>query len=851
VKNSMVSFDCNCDTSFQEGADMKAVVMAGGEGSRLRPLTINRPKPMVPLVNKPVIAHILDLLKRHGITSVVLTLQYMADHVQDYLGDGSAMGMEINYSIEEVPLGTAGSVKNAQKYLDEPFIVISGDAVTDFDLKAIADYHTSKGAKATLTLYHVPNPLEYGVVIAAPDGRIQEFQEKPSWGQVISDTVNTGIYVLEPDVLDLFEAGKPFDFSKDLFPILLKNGDPLYGYVANGYWCDVGNIQEYIRASSDVLEGRVRLDPIAKDSRGGVWSGEGVEIAPDAQLYGPIYLGDGVKIKGGVVIRGPSVIRSYTIVDNRAQVDRSIVWRNSYVGEGAELRGAIVGRQCNIKSNAVVFEGAVVGDMSTVGERAVIHPNVKIWPEKLVEAGATVKSSIIWGSQGRRVLFGRYGITGQVNVDLTPEYATKLGAAFGATLPKGSIVTINRDPHRSPRMLKRALISGLPSAGVHVRDLRSVPIPVARYVTRKIGASGGLHVRLSPHDARTVDIKFLDSRGLNLSKDAERNIERVFFREDFRRVYLDEIGTIDYQSDVIEGYTADFLATLNTQAIRAARFSIVVDYANAPTSLVLPNILRQLGVKVVELNAAMDESKMSIPPQEFQQSLEQLAAICLALRTNLGARLDVGGEKLFLVDDRGKILPSGVATMAMATLALRAVGGGIAAVPVTVSRTMESVAGQYGGSVIRTKTDMHDVMETATREGVVLAADGMDNYAFPQFQPAVDGMMALAKLLEFLSVQKASLSQITDALPPQHMAVRLVPCPWESKGMVMRLLHERYKGDMDAQIDGVKVMLGNDWVLVLPDPDQPLFRIYAESDSTPAAEDLAGKYARIVESLQK
>lgn len=830
---------------------MKAVVMAGGEGSRLRPLTINRPKPMVPLVNKPVVVHILDLLKKHGITSVVLTLQYMADVIQDYLGDGSAMGMDIQYSIEEVPLGTAGSVKNAHRYLDDTFMVISGDAVTDFDLKAIVDYHRSHQAMATLTLYRVPNPLEYGVVIIDSGGRIQEFQEKPSWGQVMSDTVNTGIYVLEPQVLDLFEAGKPFDFSKDLFPILLKNGEPLYGYVASGYWCDVGNIQEYIRACGDVLESRVRLEKIGTEIGGGVCCGENVEIAPDAQLYGPIYLGDGVKIKGGVVVRGPSIIRHYSIVDNRAQVDRSIVWRNSYIGEGVELRGAIVGRQCNIKSNAVIFEGVVVGDMSMIGERAVIHPNVKIWPAKEVEAGATVKSSIIWGSQGRRVLFGRYGVTGQVNVDLTPELAARLGAAFGATLPKGAVVTINRDPHRSPRMLKRALIAGLPSAGVHVRDLRSVPIPVARYITRKIGAAGGVHIRLSPHDARVVDIKFMDRRGLNLSKDAERNIERVYFREDFRRVYLDEVGVIDYQPEVLETYTADFLAKLNTHAIREARFYIVLDYANAPTSLVLPNILRQLGVRVVELNAALDESKMSIPEEEFRQSLEQLAAICSALGTNLGARLDVGGEKIFLVDDRGKILPSGQATVALATLALRAHGGGTIAVPVSFSRTIETVAGQYGGRVIRTKMDMHDVTEVATQPGVVFAADGMDNYVFPEFQPAVDGMMALAKLLEFLATQKTTLSQVTASAPPQYMAMRLVPCPWEVKGTVMRLLHERYKDDRDTQIDGVKVRLGNDWVLVLPDPDQPHFRVYAESDSKAGAEELADRYARIVESLEK
>ena len=830
---------------------MKAVVMAGGEGSRLRPLTINRPKPMVPLVNKPVMLHILDLLKRHGITEVVVTLQYMADRVQDYFGDGSAMGLDMQYSIEEVPLGTAGSVKNAQAHLDETFLVISGDALTDFNLDAVIEYHKAQKAKATLTLYRVPNPLEYGVVITDDDGRIREFQEKPSWGEVISDTVNTGIYVLEPDVLDYFEEGQAFDFSKDLFPVLLGKGDRLCGYVSEGYWCDVGTIQEYMRASNDLLEGRVKVEPIGEERSGSVWCGEKVEIAPDAQLYGPVYLGDGVKIKGGVLIQGPSVIRNYTVVDNRAHIDRSIVWRNSYVGEGVELRGAIIGRQCRIKSKAVIFEGAVVGDVSTIGERAIIHPNVKIWPEKEVEAGATVKSSIIWGSKGRRVLFGRYGITGQVNVDLTPEFAAKLGAAFGATMPQGAIVTINRDPHRSPRMLKRGIISGLPSAGVSVRDLRSMPIPVARYITRKIGAAGGVHIRLSPHDNRVVDIKFMDGRGLNLSKDTERGIERVFFREDFRRVYLDEIGVIEYQPDVIETYTGDFLACLNVEAIRGAKYSVVVDYANAPTSLVLPTILKHFGVKVVELNAAIDESRMSIPADEFQTSLDQLASICRALGTNLGARLDVGGEKIFLVDDCGQVLPAGMATAVFAALALRVHGGGTVVVPVTVSQTVEAIASQYGGQVQRTRMDMHAVMESAAREGVIMATDGAGGFVFPQFHPAVDGMMALAKLLEFLAVEKTSVCEVMSSLPPQHMAVRDVSCPWEAKGTVMRLLHERYKTGPEAKIDGVRVQMGHDWVLVLPDPDQPMFRIYAESDSAMGAEELAEKYARIVESLQK
>jgi mannose-1-phosphate guanylyltransferase/phosphomannomutase len=204
---------------------------------------------MVPIVNKPCMAHILDLLKRHGITEVVVTVQYQADVIQDYFDDGQLLGVDICYSVEDVPLGTAGSVKKAQEHLDETFIVISGDAVTDFDLQRIIEFHRQKGAQVTLTLYRVPNPLEYGVIITDEEGRIQQFLEKPSWGEVISDTVNTGIYVLEPQVLDYFEKDVSFDFSRDLFPIVLERHDPLYGYVASGYWCDVGDIGEYMRAS--------------------------------------------------------------------------------------------------------------------------------------------------------------------------------------------------------------------------------------------------------------------------------------------------------------------------------------------------------------------------------------------------------------------------------------------------------------------------------------------------------------------------------------------------------------------------------------------------------------------------
>lgn len=829
---------------------MKAVVMAGGSGSRLRPLTVARPKPMVPMVNKPVMAHIRDLLKRHHIDEMIVTLQFMPDDIQGYFGDGSDHDMIIHYSVEDIPLGTAGSVKNAQGYLDETFLVISGDAVTDFDLQAIVNYHHLKGGKATIVLTRVPSPLEYGVIITDPEGRIREFQEKPGWGDVLSDTVNTGIYVLEPEVLDYFEPNIPFDFSKDLFPLMLEKGDPLYGYVASGYWCDIGNLSEYLRATTDILQGKVNLGALGKHIGGGIWTADDVEIAPDAQLYGPIYLGQGVKIKGGVIVHGPTVVRDYTVLDNHAHIDRSVIWRNCYIGEGAEVRGAIIQRQVNIKSRAVLFEGVVVGDNCIIGASAVIYPNVKIWPGKEVETGATVKTSIIWGSQGRKSLFGRYGVTGLVNVDLTPEFAARLGAAFGATLPKGSTVVISRDPHRSPRMIKRGIISGLPSAGVNALDIKSMPIPVTRYYTRISHAAGGIHVRLSPYDNRVVDIKFFDKDGLSLSQSAQRDVERVFFREDFRRVYLDEIGLISDAPHVIERYTEGFMKTINVQAIREAHFHIVVDYASAPSALVLPSILTDLHCHVVALNANLDETKMSIPREEFQAGLRQLALISSAVGADLGVRLDVGGEKLFLVDDKGRQVPEVTACAALAVLAFRAYPGGAIAVPVNAPRIFEQIAQQYGGEIIRTKVDPTALMATAAQGLVVMAGDGLGNIIFPAFQPAMDGLIGLAKLLEFLATQGTRLSTVIDSLPEYYIASRRVSCPWEAKGAVMRRLNEQYRERKDRQIDGVRITLGEDWVLILPDADEPVFHIYAEAGSQRQADNLADKYARVVEGLR-
>lgn len=828
---------------------MKAVVMAGGSGSRLRPLTIRRPKPMIPVVNKPVISHILDLLKRHGFTEVIITVQYLADLIQDYFGDGSSFGMNIQYSLEETPLGTAGSVKNAQKLLDDTFLVISGDALTNFNLTELVKYHQNANTMATLAIYNIANPVDYGVITINNNGHITHFQEKPSRGSIMSDYVNTGIYMLEPEILDYFEANTPFDFSHDLFPMLHERGYVLHGYPATGYWCDVGNIAEYMRATANALSGEITGLDLGEHVKEGIWAGQDVKISPSAELRGPIYLGNSVQIKSGVIIQGPTVIRDHTVIDNEAQIDRSILWRNCYIGERVQISGAVVLRQCSLKSYATVFESAIIGDGTVIGNGAVIFPSIKIWPGKEVEPGAVVNSSIIWGSQGRRVLFGRFGVTGVINIDLTPEFSAKLGAAFGATLPKGAIVTVNRDVHRSPRMIKRAIIAGLPSAGVNVWDLGNQPIPLARYYTKISGAEGGIHIRLSPFDPRVVDIRIMDREGLNLDKNRERAVERIFFREDFRRVYLDDIGQIEQADQVRETYIKDFLKHLNAQAVQDAHFNLVIDFTDDPIANVLPKILDALNCNVVALNANIDKTKAD-PKTEFESTLKRMQLITTALGAQLGAHLAPGGEKLILIDDRGDLLAGITTCAAMVDLALRQAPGSTVAIPANLPTMFEKIAERHGGQILRTTMEADALIEATYTRQVIMAGNGRGHFIFPDFQCAVDGMMALAKLLEFLATQKVTVSDIVLNLPPYYVAERRVSCVWEAKPRVMRLIIEQLENYIDQTMPGIKINLSpNKWVLIVPDPDQPYFRINTEANSQVEAEALADEYAQLIEKI--
>ncbi len=832
----------------------QAVVMAGGEGSRLRPLTCNLPKPMVPVANRPIMEHILLLLAECGVQEAFATLHYLADEIEAYFGEGSDLGLRLRYSVEDTPLGTAGSVKRLQEHLKETFVIISGDALCDIDLSAAVHFHREKKSAATLVLTRVPEPREFGVVVTDEEGRVQRFLEKPSWGEVFSDTVNTGIYVLEPEVLEQIETGRPVDFSRDLFPTLLAQGWPIYGYIAEGYWCDIGSLEQYRQANADCLDRRVRCRlSTAREGCGseGLWLGKGAQIHPRATLEPPVIIGHNTMVGEGAHIGAYSVVGDNCVVEPGAFVERSVIWNNVYIGRGARISGATVCQNVVVKTHCTVSEGAVIGDKSLLGEGSTVLPGIKLWPNKVVESGARVTMSLVWGTKWPGNLFGALGVSGLANVEVTPEFAARLGAAFGAYLERGAQVITSRDSHHVSRMSKRALIAGLMSVGTNILDLRTMPVPVARHMTVVSGASGGLHVSLSPRDPDQVLIQFFDAEGRNLDRAAERKVEAIFAREDFRRSHRDAVGSLEFLSRTVEYYTEDFLNFIDGGVIQDAAPKIVVDYAHGALCLLMPVVLGRLGIESVALNAFVDPTRRRVGPPTEPQARE-LADVAAALHADLGAVVDNPGERIWLVDEKGRPLAEDELLTVFAFLAMEAYGEGCKiAVPVNATGAIERLALQCHARVLRTRSDPRSLMEAAGREPeLVFAGDSEGGFIFPQFQPVFDAMVSLGKLLEFLGRGNRRLSEIRAGLPAFYKARAAVECPWEHKGAVMRALHEQTQNLRTEHLDGIKIYLDGGWALILPDMEAPIFHLFAEGESQEAANALIEDWRSRIEQIR-
>ncbi len=829
---------------------MKGIIMAGGFGTRLKPLTINRPKPMVPIGNRPIMEHIVELLKRHGVTDLISILYFQPEYITSHFADGSAFGVRMQYTTADADYGTAGAVRNAQDLIgDERVLVISGDVLTDFDLGAAVAEHDKRGAEATIALTSVENPLAFGIVIADPHtGRIQRFLEKPTWGEVFSDTINTGIYILEPQALARIPVKTNFDFSKDLFPQMLRENAALYGHVASGYWRDIGNIDEYRRAQEDVLAERVKLCTPGQSRRvdgGTVWGDTGAAIGRDVRLQGSVILGRNAHIGTGAVLENVIVGPDCTIEEG-AELRHVVLWENCSIGRRARVSESVCTANVRIGDGALIRENCILADGAEVGDRAIVGPNVKVWPEKVVEERAALTHSLIWGESWERSLFAGARVSGVPNFELTPEIAVRLAGAYGAMLGRDSFVATSRDSDRASRMINRALMVGFMSAGVNAEDLRQMPIPVVRHAVHHGREAGGIHVRRSPFDSRVCDILFFDADGRDLPPGKTQSIERLFGREDFPRAGPEGTGDLNFPTRVVEGYHEHFLSELDYRKIAERRFTLVVDYAYGTTVEVFPGLLGALNTETVSLDAYASPGRLSRSEEEFQEGLTRLGGIVRSIDAELGLWIDPGGEVIYVVDDAGRALNPAMTQAVFVKLAVEHLGIRKVAVPVTSPKLVADIISSAGGEIIWTKTEHHAMMASAGDADMVAGARG--EFIFARFMPAYDGMFAAAKLMEALAKSGSHLREVTDSLPPMNLIQERVSCPWGRKGAVMRRLMEETGSEKRQLVDGVKVWKSeHEWVLVIPHSDKPYFVVTVESGDRDNAQRLLRQYVQFVE----
>ena len=362
---------------------MKAVILIGGEATRLRPLTCNVPKAMVPVLNTPFLVHVIHHLHSHQVKDIILAHSSFSPPIEGYLKDGSQLGVKLNYSIEDVPLGTAGAIKNAEEYLGETFLVLNGDIFTDLDITAMIDFHLESKSKATIALTPVDDPTSYGLIETNAQDRITRFLEKPSWNQITTNMINAGTYVLEPEVLTKIPSQSNFSFERELFPLLLEQEEPIYAYPSSAYCIDMGTPEKYLQLNQDLLSGKSSQHYLAAGEE--VVIGEQSNIHPTAQITGPVLIGKNCSIEQSVKLTGPTVIGHCCTILKDSVIEQSVIWRDAQVGLRVRLKNSIVADNCCLNDNSII-EDSVLGDYVTVTSGCKLQPGSRIWPGTIVEA---------------------------------------------------------------------------------------------------------------------------------------------------------------------------------------------------------------------------------------------------------------------------------------------------------------------------------------------------------------------------------------------------------------------------------------------------------------------------------
>ncbi len=827
--------------------------MAGGFGTRIRPLSANRPKPMLPVVNRPILERVLLHLVECGMREAVLLTYYDPDKIKSAFGDGKRLGMKLHYAGADQDLGTAGAVAHgADVVASDEYLVLSGDVICDFDLGAIVEAHRQYGATVTIGLTRVANPLQFGIVIIDGDSRVRRFLEKPTWGEVFSDTVNTGIYVLNAEALAQVPRTEPYDFSRELFPKLLGAGGALFGHVMRGYWRDIGDPESYLAVHNDYFRGDLRLMPPGELRHIGgkpLWIEGEATIDPSVEVRGTVVIGPRCKVGPGVrledVVLGPD-----TIVEARSELRRTVAWDSVLLGEGVRVEEAVLGARVQIGTGTVIEKGAVIADDTVLAQEVRVKEGVKIWPAKVVEEHAVVYSNLVYAERWRTSAFEEGAVTGLTNLELTPEVAARLGAAYGTLLQPGGTILTARDEHPASRMLRRAFVGGMSSTGVNVVDLGVLPVPVMRHKLEGFGEVGGVSFQQVQLVRGMTSIRFFDDHGLDISTSFAKSVERVFLREEFRRAQHQEIGVIFEHPRLVDFYAESYLKALAVEQIRSRHTRIVVDYAHSAAVVVLPRLLNELGCDVITLNAHTASVPEALLASEIALARQRLTKIVASLDADIGVWLYPTCERMVLADRAERLWADlDLVALMIAAVCAADLAPGEVVLPAYVPSTFQETLAAAGHRVRETLSAPRALTEASRQKGVLFATAGECDFIFPSLHHAPDALFALGKLLELLARSGAPLAEVAKRAPAVPVAQTTVPCPIERKGEVMRRFAEGVQGQDVSYLEGIKVRLDGGWLLVRPDRVAPSLHLHAESSTPEAAQKLLKKHREAVQRL--
>ena len=546
---------------------------------------------------------------------------------------------------------------------------------------------------------------------------------------------------------------------------------------------------------------------------------------------------------------GPNtVLGSNVMVRRGSRVVGSLLDSGVYVDTGCELQSALVGRATELRARVHIDQLAVVGDQCVLEEEVQLSPGVHVYPAKTIEAGAIVNDNVIWEGQGHRSLFGPRGVSGMVNLDITPEMVVRLAAAYASLLPKGSTITVGRDHSRAARAMNRALAGSLTAAGMHVRDLRITPLPIVRSDTGR-SAQGGVYLRTTLGQPESLDLLLLDRTGSDLSVAEQQRLERILGRRDFRRAFPHEIGDIHTPHRAVDEYSVQIESSIDTSGVDQAHLKVVVDTGLGAAALVLPRILTSLGISVLTVNSRLDEDQPTSTAATYHEAVARLGELVSSSRSDLGVRFDPTGERLSLIDETGKAFDHGRALLVLLDLVAAERRGGVVALPAQTTRVAQDVTAFHGVSVQWTGTSPAALSRAARQPGLVFAGDGRGGFIVPEMGPNVDGIAAFVRLIGLVARTKLTLSAIDRRIPRAHMARAAVPVPWARRGAAMRTLVETAGERVADSAEGVRIEEADgSWVLAIPDQAEAVIRLWVEAASDDRAAALLADWYAVLEA---